>query len=389
MPSPVVANFVLAPVPSSSPHGPEKVLTVDDPGGSASRVEIQYVAEGAANVVWSLGSNPSLKETLLRLRKGTWSGEELSPQASKKQRPPPPFISTVEVLEHFYKLVKPLFEPGELVDQELVRVEPSLVERCNAHLDEIERAGLRPKTRCRWHIKHDETFGMLITSMLPTSEAGALFHLKPKWLAQSPTAPPNARRCRTCALAAKRGTDPTQTVCSLALCSGDEVSVRAQIERLVVGNALLYKDESLSHGGNDRASLRASPAAASTEAIITRLTALFLPDGKAHKLLKRLCLLQQHYDPSGVLRLRPGADTSDLAMAMTLRDATMFVKLSADSADVRLGDLDPKSGENENKVQQWRETENGLINNGWYTGEEDEALRKGGKVHTTCFLWDR
>lgn len=114
---------------------------------------------------------------------------------------------------------------------------------------------------------------------------------------------------------------------------------------------------------------------------------MFLPGQKCHKLLDRLKTLQLQYDPTGVLNLAPGVDTSDLAMAMTLRDATMFVKITPDGADVRLGDLDPKSGDSARKVQDWRDTEESLITEGWYTGTEDEASHKGLGAHTSCFLW--
>jgi hypothetical protein len=76
-------------------------------------------------------------------------------------------------------------------------------------------------------------------------------------------------------------------------------------------------------------------------------------------------------------------------MAMTLRDATMFVRITRDGADVRLGDLDPKSGDNADKIEQWRKTEQKLIDEGWYMGTESEILRNGHAVHTSCFLWSK
>jgi hypothetical protein len=114
---------------------------------------------------------------------------------------------------------------------------------------------------------------------------------------------------------------------------------------------------------------------------------LFLSDGKAFHLLRRLRALQSKYDPKGILRMAPEADMADLAMAMTLRDTTMFVKLSGDGADVRLGDLDPKSGDSVHKVQQWRDIEADLITEGWYAGDEAEQLQKGEEKHTSCMLW--
>jgi hypothetical protein len=105
-------------------------------------------------------------------------------------------------------------------------------------------------------------------------------------------------------------------------------------------------------------------------------------------ILERLRTLQLKYDPGGALKLPSEADATDIAMAMTLRDATMFVKLSGGEADVRLGDLDPKSGDSEHKVQQWRGIEEDLIKQGWYTGDESGQLQRGREQHISCFLWN-
>src|SRR5690242_3110392 len=74
------------------------------------RVTLEYLAEGAANVIFSLTTDPAVKGKLLRLRKGTWSGEEDVPPA-KVQRPPP-FLPTSQVLDFYRTNVYPLFECG-------------------------------------------------------------------------------------------------------------------------------------------------------------------------------------------------------------------------------------------------------------------------------------
>jgi hypothetical protein len=220
-------------------------LISNHPDKDSYAVILEYVAEGAANVIWSLGSEPSLQDKLLRLRKGTWSGDEAGPPVAGKR--PPPFISSTDVLDQFLKNVRPLFEPGQVVEQELVHVEASIIARCNSRLDVLERDDHRPHERWHWHIKHEETCGLLITSMLPTSKGSVMFHVKPKWLTQSPTAPSNAKRCRTCALAAKRGTDPARNVCPLALCSGDRTLAQRQIEKLAMSHALMYPEQVIDH----------------------------------------------------------------------------------------------------------------------------------------------
>jgi hypothetical protein len=206
---------------------------------SSPGVHIDYVAEGAANVIWSLNREPLVRDKLLRVRKGTWAGEGKDPPAKGR---PPPFLSSSQVLDFYQTKVRPLFEDGQLVEQELIHIDAGVIAKCNARLDELERASSRPIGRHRWHIKHDEYFGLLVTSMLPISQKSALFHFKPKWLAQSPTAPANARRCRTCALAARRETAVDRLICPLALFSGDKTIVRQQIETRIRGEAQMSND---------------------------------------------------------------------------------------------------------------------------------------------------
>lgn len=79
--------------------------------------------------------------------------------------------------------------------------------------------------------------GVLVTDMSvhKVDESGVLgSEFKPKWLAQSPTAPGRARRCRTCALAALRAAHQTQPQphqkergwCPLLLVEGTEVDAK-------------------------------------------------------------------------------------------------------------------------------------------------------------------
>ena len=208
--------------------------------GVAPPITVEYLAEGAANVIWSLSTDPAVKQKLLRLRKGTWSGDAESQKAPAQR--PPPFLTSMQVLDFYTSSIRPLFKPGQLVEQELVHIDHQLVAQCNTRLDELEHAHLRPVGRHHWHIKHEEAHGLLITSMLPSSQKSALFHFKPKWLAQSPTAPPKSRRCRTCALAARRDTAVDRLICPLALYSGDPVLVRQQIEARIRSEATMSQD---------------------------------------------------------------------------------------------------------------------------------------------------
>lgn len=68
---------------------------------------------------------------------------------------------------------------------------------------------------------------------------------------------------------------------------------------------------------------------------------------------------------------------------MTLRDCTLFVLQTGEGEDAkfeaRLGDLDFKSAD---KVPKWRETEQSLIVEGWYTNTEKVGYRE----ETICLL---
>ena len=107
----------------------------------------------------------------------------------------------------------------------------------------------------------------------------------------------------------------------------------------------------------------------------------------SYELLHAVKELQLQYDAAGVLNLESGADTSNISMAMTLRDATMFMRLCEDGIDVRLGDLDPKSGDNKHKVKQWMRMERELIDEGWYAGQETCSESSNSIRHESCMLW--
>lgn len=189
-----------------------------------------------------------------------------------------------------------------------------------------------------------------------------LIELKPKWLSQSPNAPVDSIRCRTCALRAMRKltgnarlsedsrTRDARGLCPLALVSDNEAVLDD------VANALVAPDAVQ----DVRRSLRA-----------------FLAETTV---LPRLRELQMQLDPGGILGIREGEKLSEaFLVATTLRDCTLYVRLDVQggSAEGRLGDLDIKLAE-PGKIVQWRETEQLLHSGGWYDGRKD--------VVTGCIL---
>lgn len=269
---------------------------------------------------------------------------------------------------YWEKYIRPLFEQDEIVNQSLVAVDTGLITQLSTQLREGEVNGkLDGLNRSRLKKRHGtylayDTHGLLVTDMTPglcsvflawilwvlITEvfSGQYFvEFKPKWLVQSPSAPADSKRCRTCALAArtKANARPGETlkspVCPLDLISADI----SDVERA--------------------AGLFPATTQVNKERLIRWL--------RSTRLLQRLRDIQDKMDSKGVL----DADTDDpnLLVAMTLRDCTVFVRFPDDpsnddsAVEARLGDLDLKG---KGKEEYWKSLERALIEEGWYEGKE-------------------
>lgn len=274
-----------------------------------------YLAEGGANVVYKIippgqhdpdddkmasaiasPGNPTTTTTrgresnqynffagkLLRLRKLIDSGTPYQ-----------------ETMRNFDSMVRPLFRDDELVDQMLIRLPRGFVAQCNDQLRADEACNRRPKSRHGVYLSSKEPFGLLITDMTPNAKTGAcLWEFKPKWLLQSPSAPSDAKRCRTCALREMKnhdariaGESETHSFCPLDLVSDNyEDVVRAA--QFIKG----------SHG-------------------FTRV-ARFL---HRNSTLLKLQDYQRQMNAVGLPGLH--AQSRERAVSMTLRDCTVFVKV--------------------------------------------------------------
>ncbi|OJD10885.1 hypothetical protein AJ78_08218 [Emergomyces pasteurianus Ep9510] len=302
-----------------------------------------YLAEGGANIVYRFSIPNDIASSitphgdgqqrasrkLLRLRKHIDSGT--------------PYPDTVN---NFDRYVRPMFDDHELVDQELVRLPRGFIAYCNEQLRADEARNLRPQGRRGVYLAVREPFGLMITDMTPAPGSGeCLWEFKPKWLLQSPSAPSDAKRCRTCALremknynAREAGNSEKQSFCPLDLVSDNFEDV-LRATRFI-------------RGGHGRARVAAFLYRNSTllklQACQRQMNAVGLPG------------LQAHF--------------RERAISMTLRDCTMFVKVPRDELEpleARLGDLDFKSGIG-GKLRYWRETEKRLIEEGWYSGNRKD-----------------
>ncbi|KAK0738415.1 inositol-pentakisphosphate 2-kinase [Schizothecium vesticola] len=310
--------------------------------------EITFVGEGAANVVFKvlITTPPSthddevyhkFKDHLLRVPKANTTA-----------------YSYHDLQSHWESAIVPRFPPSNLVHQQLLHwTSPhDVISRLNSALASIDDTR-RPDFRGS-RIAH-VTIGMLVADMNQTHLTDTVFEFKPKWLAQSPSAPPTATRCRTCARVAQKqqhknkSPPPRPSPCPLTLLSHNTTSSPPP------SNALLTR--------------LAGDAAPLTPSAARRLAHWL----QTNTLLPRLRDLQVEFDPVGPLSVdKDGEGMERLQLAMTLRDCSCYVRIPADGGgegdgvEARLGDLDRKNGEG--KLGYWRETERGLVEGGFTRG---------------------
>lgn len=253
--------------------------------------KVSYLAEGGANVVYRIvlpeNVRPEVRThfhgKLLRARKLIDSS-----------------VPYVETLRNFDIHIRQMFDVDELVDQQMVRLPKGFIAACNDQLRLDEAAMKRPKSRHNVYLSTKEPFGLLITDMTPEADSGVcLWEFKPKWLLQSPSAPPDANRCRTCALrdmknhnARMAGAREVRSFCPFDLISDDFEDV--------------LRATSFIKGAHSRARV-----------------AKFL---HRNSTLSRLRSFHEKMNAVGLPGL--GAPYQERALSMTLRDCTMYVKVS-------------------------------------------------------------
>ncbi|KAI2469192.1 hypothetical protein F4781DRAFT_232735 [Annulohypoxylon bovei var. microspora] len=306
------------------------------------RSEFAHLAEGRANAVFRIKEpkDPAVpagffRGTLLRVPKAT---PDVTP-------------CDYETLQDFQqKFVDVHVGRQHVVPQILVRITQVVATALNARRD----SALRVKG-----VKGDQStilpgYAMLVEDMGPSPDCKAL-EFKPKWLAQSPMAPTDATRCRTCAREALRGAKlkkkgfraPTP-VCPLGLLHTNRAVVMSTIERL---------------------------APTWTERDRVRLADALKDSG----VLERLRDLQEEGDSGDALFTRPS--DARFGLSMTLRDCSCFVRVPVDPdapVIIKLADVDKKNWRQ--KQSYWQRRHNDLVDDGWYRGEESPS------VETACVL---
>ncbi|KAI1433585.1 inositol-pentakisphosphate 2-kinase-domain-containing protein [Xylaria sp. CBS 124048] len=302
------------------------------------KVYFEYVAEGRANVVYSIwetrGPTASTKgrfeETLLRVPKDT----------------PGVTPCDYKTLQAFREnQVQDRVGHQHLVPQALIRISADVADILHGQRNKDDGSAIRAG------------YAMLIQDMRE-SPGYLVLEFKPKWLAQSPIAPSGAKRCRTCAREAFHNSQkqangqaaPAVPICPLGLVHENPAVVMHTIKRL---------------------------APKWTERDRRRLFDAFDQSGILEKLRK----LQMEADPGRALLDHPS--DPELGLAMTLRDCSCYVRLPVKLngvVEIKLADVDKKNWEE--KQTYWQDSHWKLVDQGWYTCEEEVDM----PVITECIL---
>ena len=302
-----------------------------------------YITEGAANVVWKVrfhDSNLSQHDSsiVLRMRKDIAS---TVPMQSLKRE--------------FEDRIAPLFafDPGLLLPVDLVLLCESVVEELNGQLRQLEASGTRKiLRRGMYHPSFEiEPYAMIMPNL--GHGPGSVIEFKPKWLVQSPSAPRHAQTCRTCALNARRRAKGGTGRGDSGFCPFDLLSR----DKAILGRALRQI-------WSDKTSLPEFVAAFRS---------------KVQPALRQLQQLQRSHNDVGLDDFQHPAG-KDFSVAMALRDCSLVLRISEttqssklDIPSVKLLDLDLKDPGG-GKLTKWTSMESELIEEGWYTTQEDPSM---------------
>ncbi|KAJ1337601.1 inositol-pentakisphosphate 2-kinase [Microdochium nivale] len=304
--------------------------------------DFEYLAEGRANTVFVIRERPN-RDASLPLPEGTFVETLLRvPKITDGIVP-----CDYDTLQRFHEgVVVPQVGGEHVVPQILVKITEETA-------DKLDRLRKRDSKKAR--AAEDTHIGvgsaMLIQNMSESPEYLSL-EFKPKWLAQSPLAPKDSIRCRTCAREAfriaqkvaegKSAAKLGPPVCPLGLMHPERWVRMATIDRLAP-----------SWSENDR----------------ERLADALQKSG----LLERLRQLQVSGDAGRALFDNPS--DPHFGLTMTLRDCSCFVRMPKNDNGpvlIKLADVDKKNWEA--KQTYWQDSHNNLIDNGWYTGKEQPRL---------------
>ncbi|KAL7798486.1 inositol-pentakisphosphate 2-kinase domain-containing protein [Trichoderma ceciliae] len=302
---------------------------------------VRLVGEGAANAVFEIKVPPSsrvdaqFQGKLLRVAKTQALG-----------RTPTSSDYYFRQQEFFIREIQPHLGDYAVCQELVVLHKSGIVDELNAMLRDVNH--LR-KSKFQGSFIGHASWGFLVEDMRPNGDDDSmLIEFKPKWLLQSPSAPKNALRCRQCALELRNYLKtphakvpcPERRPCPIALANPDCPKQVASPFRIAPQLSNLRDDKCIQ---------------AALDKIIH------------HEAIRMLRDCQKKLDRVGPLR--PSADLG-FVVAMTLRDCTCFALIPSggdEEIKLRFGDFDWKDPEK--KFSHWRDTEQDLIDGGFYTAD--------------------
>ncbi|KAK5946649.1 Inositol-pentakisphosphate 2-kinase [Knufia obscura] len=309
-------------------------------------ISFSYLTEGAANTIWNVrfshDSNLSQHDSavVLRMRKDI-----------------PSTIPMLGLKEQFEERIAPLFffDPSLLLPVQLIQLGPGVIEDMNQQLHHLENTKHRKAMRTgAYHPSFEiEPYAMLMPNLI--HGLGKVVEFKPKWLVQSPSAPRDAQRCRTCALNAMRRAKGVSGRGDSGFCPFDMLSSNEKILSSALRNVW-------SENGS----------------LLDFVTAFRV---KVQPALRQLQKLQRQHSDVGLEDfLNPAG--KDFSVAMALRDCSIVLKVVKVPHDdtrlhipiVKLLDLDLKDAGG-GKLAKWARMEAELIEDGWYTTKADPSIR--------------
>ncbi|KAK3902009.1 inositol pentakisphosphate 2-kinase [Staphylotrichum tortipilum] len=325
--------------------------------------QFKFVGEGAANFVFEIIVSPAdgARCSFLKGEIPHAPGSVRDPLTSslgKLLRVPKAGTeahSYEELQEYWETVVAPLFELEDLVQQQLVKFEnDNVISRLNGALqDETETR----RTDFEGQTVAATEYGLLVEDMRQKNPDDLTLEFKPKWLAQSPNAPPSATRCRNCAREAfkRHSKHPSKRKPNAVIpCPLDYLSP---------------SPSSLTHPLTPHTPPTTHPSQHA------RLSTWL----QTNTLLPRLRAVQLANDTLGPLGVdHGGAGAAQLQLAMTLRDCACFVRVPADEGaevEAKLADLDKKNWVS--KLGYWQGMERRLVEGGYYEGGEVPRVGTG------------
>ncbi|KAF3045235.1 Inositol-pentakisphosphate 2-kinase [Didymella heteroderae] len=355
-------------------------------------VSFQSLNEGAANAVFSIQPQQSMESAsgfLFVAVKDSGQTATAIPaklvldKVLRVSKGLPKSLKSEVIVDGFMADVRPLFvSPKTSTNTSQTLEEINLDQHLMAHLPVVlfdeGISALKTLVPAIRPLGSAAQFGILLPNMSTDPGRNITFEIKPKWLAQSPAAPLDAIRCRTCALQFSRGKGiPDDYICPLRL-SNEESPTDGDVAHI-----RRWATSALSRQLPSDTNARL-PQEMSLDVLVDRVVTYFTT-GDGRTLLLHLKKLQATLDSEGILQryARPRDDFNfvyDLRLAMTLRDCSLFVVVPVRDGEItsKLADLDFKSAE---KIDDWRDKEAALVDGDWYT--------KSPKAHDVCLLAPR